>query len=381
MTQTVERCPDEGALRAYVDGECTAAERARIDAHLRRCPACNEALAALAAGAEQVYMALDRLSVPAVSARAAWYRFAARQETASGKTLQWRLNSMWQSLRIKHGRMVAVSAMLVVLFVAAMFVEPVQTMAARFLGIFRVQQFQVVQVNATQAERYKNFDQQIFTDVKTGKVTPTDVTSAAQASQLAGFTVLTPSVLPNHQTLDKFVVEGAHNAQATVDLDAARNLLQMAGQPTDALPAGKTLNLSAKIQPTVSMAYGEGTPRVIHIIQGHSPEVNVPDNVDVKRLGEIGLEMMGVAPAEAARLSNSIDWATTMVIPVPSNLATVQPVTVHGVTGYLMRNQKTTVKENHGDDAVLFWEANGILYGVSGNLSDAELVNVAQGLK
>jgi anti-sigma factor RsiW len=380
MTQTAERCPDEGTLRAYLDGECSAAQKVVIEAHLRRCPACAQALAALSAGTAQVYAALDRAPVPTPSASAAWYRFAAQQATPPGQPVQWRLNNMWQSLRYKHWRMALVSVMLVALFVAAMAVEPVQTMAARFLGIFRVQQFQVVQVDPTQADRFKNFDKQIFTNVKMDKANPTDVTSAAQASQLAGFTVLTPSVMPNRQTLSKFVVEGAHTAQANVDLNAARSLLQLANQPTDALPQGDKLTLNAKIAPSVGMEYGQGL-RAVHIFQGRSPELDVPANVDVKRLGEIGLEMMGVAPAEAARLSNSIDWATTLVVPVPKNLATVQEITVRGTTGYLMRNQTTNAQTSESDVPVLFWEANGILYAVSGNLSDAELVNVAQGLK
>ncbi len=45
------RHPGAAQLAAFAQGKLTAAERAALQAHLKACPACRQALAALPAGA------------------------------------------------------------------------------------------------------------------------------------------------------------------------------------------------------------------------------------------------------------------------------------------------------------------------------------------
>ena len=90
-----------------------------------------------------------------------------------------------------------------------------------------------------------------------------------------------------------------------------------------------------------------------------SPTVNAPPSVDVAQLAQIGLEFTGMTSDQAAAFTKSIDWTSTLVVPIPKNAATYQQLTVDGVTGTLIQRP--------ADDApqfVLIWVKNGIVYAI-----------------
>ena len=64
--------------------------------------------------------------------------------------------------------------------------------------------------------------------------------------------------------------------------------------PADALPAGvDKLPINATVPPSVYMEYRSGAQRV-SIVQARSPQVDVPDNVNLAQLGEVGLQLLGM---------------------------------------------------------------------------------------
>jgi len=63
---------------------------------------------------------------------------------------------------------------------------------------------------------------------------------------------------------------------------------------------------------------------------------------------------------QAAAFTKTVDWTSTLVIPLPKNAATYKQVTVDGVTGTLIQRP--------ADDAPqypLLWVKNGIIYAIS----------------
>jgi hypothetical protein len=96
-----------------------------------------------------------------------------------------------------------------------------------------------------------------------------------------------------------------------------------------------------------------------------SPSVNAPSDLDVEQLAEIGLQFTGMTPAQAHDFSQTVDWTSTLVIPIPRNGSTYKQVAVDGVTGYLIQRP--------ADDApqyALVWLKNGIIYAIGGEGSD-----------
>ena len=384
---TLPRCPDEGAWRAYLDEQSSATGQTILKEHLAGCEACAATVARLQSQAAAVYGALTQAAVPEPATAAAWQRFRSRHLAPAPYPLDWRLRTMWQNLRFRSWRPALLGALLVALVVSVMAIAPLRTAAGQFLGIFRVRKFAVISIDPTRVQNLAGFEQQVFSEPQISNLEPVSVASADEASQLAGFRVLVPGRVPNWVDIaPQFTVVGATTARTEVNLAAARALLQMANLPTDAIPADReSVEVSANIPPVVTLSYGRGD---LTIIQARSPEVHVPEGIDLARVGEVGLQLLGLSPQEAQRLSRSIDWATTLVIPVPKDMASVREVAVRGVSGYLIQQAGGGGDRSGGypDEAsyggyTLIWEENDILYAVIGNIEAATLMEVAESLR
>jgi hypothetical protein len=77
-------------------------------------------------------------------------------------------------------------------------------------------------------------------------------------------------------------------------------------------------------------------------------------------------------------VSETVDWSTTLVIPIPRNAADVEDVSVDGVTGSLL----TRVADD-GMPAryTLIWVKDGIIYGITGFNSSDDAIAMANSLQ
>jgi hypothetical protein len=375
---SIPRHPDEGTWRAYLDKQLPVAKQSILKEHLTGCVQCTATLTHLQSQADAVSAALSQAVTTEPATGAAWQRFRTRKVAPVHYSLSGRMRTMQQNMRFRSWRPALLGVLLVTLVVSMTVITPLRTAASQFLGIFRVRKFAVISIDPAQMKNLAGFEQQVFVNPRIDEVKPVTVANTEEAGQLAGFRVLAPSRLPQGVSgTAQIRVMGATTAHTEVNLAAARAVLQLANLPTDAIPSDReTIAVTARIQPVVTFVYDEGaTP--LSIIQAHSPEVDVPDGIDLPRLGELGLQLLGLSPAEAQRLSQNIDWATTLIIPVPSNIASVREVTVRGANGYMIRESS----RGANNESTLIWEENGLLYAVVGNADSVNLVEVAESLQ
>jgi hypothetical protein len=206
---------------------------------------------------------------------------------------------------------------------------------------------------------------------------PVSASDAADASQKAGFGVR----LPQSATATRLSVLGNTSFNFIIDRARAQALLQEAGRADLVLPAAiEGAQVAVRIPASLNAAYGEcppigqdeqappmrGTPGrnypdCIMLTELPSPVVTAPAGVDVAQLAQIGLEFSGMSAEQAAAFSKTVDWTSTLVIPIPKNASTYQQVSVDGVTGTLIQRP--------ADDApqfVLVWVKDGIVYSIAG---------------
>ena len=67
--------------------------------------------------------------------------------------------------------------------------------------------------------------------------------------------------------------------------------------------------------------------------------MTLPDSIDVQALGEIGLRILGLAPAEAKQFAQAMDWHTTLIVPVPPNASSFRQVNIGGHLGVMIQHQ------------------------------------------
>ena len=276
------------------------------------------------------------------------------------------------------------TAMLVILALVLAF-PGTRALAGELLNLFRVQQVAVVQVDFTGLEQLTG-DGALgnqFTELISNSVNMTDepgepveAANAAQASQLAGFNVR----LPQSPTPSQIYVTDSAAFSMTVDRDKAQALLDEAGRGDLVLPeAVDGADISVTIPSSVSAAYGtcpkpetdtsenedleQNYRDCVILAQIPSPSVNAPASLDVNQLARIGLEFTGMTAEEAIAFTGTVDWTSTLVVPIPSNAANYEQVSVDGVTGTLIQRAS---REGEPTTFALLWVKDGIIYAISG---------------
>jgi hypothetical protein len=261
-----------------------------------------------------------------------------------------------------------------------------RALAGELLNLFRVQQVTVIPIDFTGLEQLtgdgalgNQFAELISNSMnitqKPGD--PKAAVDAQQASQLAGFAVR----LPQGRNPSQIYVTDPAAFTLTVDRTKAQALLNESGRTDLVLPNSiDGAKISVNIPSSVSAGYGtcpkpqaddsksresgipgRRYPDCVILAEIPSPSVNAPADVDVNQLAQIGLEFTGMSSKDAAAFANTVDWTSTLVVPIPRNAATYEQVTVDGVTGTLIQRP--------ADDApqfALLWVKNGIVYAISG---------------
>jgi predicted anti-sigma-YlaC factor YlaD len=386
----------EDTLRTYLDHELAEAEHALVQSHLAACAGCRAELSALEARAAQVKARLATLAPgEAEISRAA--PFALAQFKRKEKP------TMFQSIFSRRMRPLWAGVTLVAVLALSLSFAPVRALASSFLGLFRVQQVSVLPVDTTRLNALTGHTplSAEISRVLSGSVTvtrpagePQEVNGAAEASQLAGFNVRLPadSAVAPQLTVQsgmafQFKVDRAQ-AQALLD-ESGRQDLQLPASVDGAVvkvdvPAGVTASYGTCPNPTGKQAdpdvrgsAGRMFPDCVIFVQMPSPTVSTPPDLDIAQLAELGLQFSGMTAQQARDYSQTVDWASTLVIPIPQNGATYKQVPVDGVTGYLIQRPADDAPEY-----VLVWVKDGTVYAIGALGADtAKALALANALK
>ncbi len=293
-------------------------------------------------------------------------------------------------------------AALALILALVLAIPSTRALADELLNLFRVQQVQVVSVDFTGLEQLtgngalgNQFTDFISTSIEITKE-PTDPVAAAdagEASTLAGFSVR----LPQEMTPSQIMVSSGGAFNVIVDREKAQALLDEAGRSDLVLPEsidGETISVA--IPPVVSIAFGtcpepqvdseesasdenrgRRYPDCIMMVEMTSPTVNAPAGIDVNELAKIGLEFTGMSSEEAAAFVDTVDWTSTLVVPIPRNAAIYEQVEVNGVTGTLIQRPAEDAPQ-----FALIWVKDGIIHVISGlGTNSQQAIDMANSLQ
>jgi anti-sigma factor RsiW len=373
-------CPSKDLLRCHADGELSAPEAERIDEHLRSCERCGKQFSALRDRADRIQRTLGMLAPgegesgtdPAV----AYARFVAAEPAPPPRpSLSWRA-PVWGS---------AAACVLVLLFTFA----PARSWGQKFLSMLRVQKIAVVPVDleAATAQLRGSGNEKLIAQLISDNVVvtmkpgdPTQAASAQNATEMAGFPVIALDVLGTPQRIS---VTGEGAFQMTLDHDRIQAVLDAAGRSDIQVPQSIDGSIVAvHIPKAVHMAYGscsqaQGGANCINFVQIPSPAVSVPPDLNLAALAQAGLQIAGMDAAEAQAFSQTVDWSSTLVIPIPLNASSYQTIAVDGVNGTLV---ETPARANFAARYALIWVKNGIIYSLAGSGTSDTALTVAESL-
>jgi len=375
-------------LRARLDGELSPSELEAAERHLASCQGCWKCGEALARQADEVKSLFGSLSpLPGENlsnAKGAFAQWKAEhyQDPAAGPGRRWRiLTPRWRP---------AWGALAAAILVAVIFsFAPARSQAQRILAMLRVQKVAVVSIDSQvlDAENQggrtaqlisKLLSDQVTVTRKAGKSVPAP--NAAAATKMTGFDVRLPRV---HSDAPKLMVEGQQAFQMTLDRARLQSILDEAGRSDLQLPAAVNgAMIAVQVPSSVFAAYGNcpsphkknGSPapevssstpsNCEFFAQVPSPAVSVPPNLNVPQLAEIALQFAGMTQQQAQDFCKTVDWTSTLVVPVPARAASYQTVPVDGVDGTLF--QTWSSHRSHMGNYTLLWVKNGIIYSLAG---------------
>ena len=394
----------DNSLHAYLDQQLPEPERNRVESHLQACPNCADRLAELSALAKQVNLRLAALEpTPAEAVRPA--PLALRQ------FYQKETRTMFNIFSKRNLRPLWATIAVIAVLVIALNFQPVQALAAGFLGLFRVQQVTILPINSNTIQNLQNNQDisksvsQLFSDSVTttrAATPPQEVTDAAAASKLAGFEVRQwkDSTLPAVIT-----VSSGQAFTFTINRSRSQQILSALGNNSLELPQNiDGARISVDIPAGVSTAYGDcptmgamrlrekaalaaSTPDAsaapasdcLVLLQVPSPTIKTPSNIDPAQLAAIGLQALGMSADEAQSFSQKVNWSTTLVIPIPTGEVSYQDVQVDGAKGYVLAPVQGTGPGNARYSVV--WVKGGVIYSVAGTGDPAQGLAVANDLQ
>ncbi len=220
---------------------------------------------------------------------------------------------------------------------------PVQAAAEAFLDLFRVRQFTGV---AFDPERLQQLGVERFRpggDLRLGGAA--DAAAAARLVRDGGGCRRGRGHSRAHAGLapERFFVEHGIMASSevaariTVNIAGLQALLDTLGLADVELPQGLDgQTATVRLPPIVTQTFVNRNPevtdrtgaileRTVHVIQAQSPDVSFPAGLDLSKLAYAGLRVLGMSRDEAYRMSVTIDWRTTLIVPVPSKAVAYRP--------------------------------------------------------
>jgi hypothetical protein len=390
-------CPTDGDLRARLDAQLEPAESLEVENHLAACAACRARAERISRGAESVNKALAALApVPgeapadAVAALALFKAGERSRDAASGPALSRlfpsRLRPAWAALAA------------LVLLGGFLSFAPGRSWAQKVLAMLRVQKIAVVPVDfsALGGPNGDGAPAKMFSQMLSEKVVvtlsskPQKVGSVDEASERAGYRV---RLLGSRSDMPQLTVEGEQAFQTTLDRDRLQTILDEAGHSELSLPGSVNgATVAVHVPALVAARYGTCPERksggqdqqgadfrdCAELIQVPSPTVSVPPDLNVEQLAEIGLQLAGMTADQAHAFCQTVDWTSTLVLPLPRFIHSYQTVQVNGVQGTLIQLPARGRQRLLGYNLV--WVKDGVIYSLMGFGNPVEAAPLAESL-
>ncbi len=390
------RCPREGDLRLSIGSGDEQVRR-----HTDSCARCAETVRRLKAASSLAAAQLPLLpveaerptanSTPVNGGRAyddptqALHRFKSRLERKSGMSEfgKRRMSPAW------------VGGVIAVALVAAVLVSPVRSAAVGLLDVFRVEKFAAITIDVSKPPM--NMDSGAMLGQRTGKhgdehdarkpdlnvfgkysgpvkpSEPEQVASLDAASEKVGYDAASAGDSVGGARLSKVYVSKAATASYTFDTSKIRAKLDEKGVQGVNVPEqidGKTFTLS--IPSAVWVRYGTGEEGVV-FAQGPSPELSIPEGVNMDYLRQDFLTLPGLPADLVAQVQAIEDWEHTLIIPLPPN-GTSKEVRIEGAEGLLISDQT-------GEYNGVLWQRDGKLYALGGKIGSSEVLRAARAVQ
>lgn len=296
------------------------------------------------------------------------------------------------TFRTKGWHRLGAVALLIALIAVVCTYAPARALARQFLAVFRVQQIEPIALEPGVIDQatIDSMDEWVERNLPQGPETVFDgaVASAAtleEASALAGFPVRLPAAVlgADEATIE---VKGYTEFRMPFTREAISAFLQLAAMD----PAALSPDLQdGEVRLSFASA-AHFAAAGLEVLQVYRSLAEYPEGIDAQLLGEAALRIAGMATGDAARISQQVDWASTVVLPIPTDIAEFREVDIAGSSGVLIvphEQDEDPSPSTPGSPAgsasenpVVLWQRDDVVYLVSGAYPPDSLLEAARSM-
>lgn len=354
------KCPDKVLLLTYLDGELGENQTRHLEKHLEECRYCTRRLQGLAETQQICHEQIDLLQeyyqgIEIKGQQEVWQHIE--------KTIPVRRGVKTMKLR-KAGVAAAIIAALTLVFS----IPSVQVMANNFLQVFRVQQVETLTLTAQDIHSIQasltngNDSLDIEQFGKVEAVGEREVTKVSEA-ELADLDF--DPLLPAEAAVE-MEREDVPDVRMTLDVDGVNDFMKSLGGQ-DMLPEELDNQTFAMVIPEqLVIYYDHGS-----IMQGPSPELQVPAGVDVNQVASVMIDLPIWPESVRMQLKAVNDWTNTLLIPDTDGQA--RKISINGQQGVLVSEH---------DTCWLIWKQGDLLLIAQDYEGDADrLISTCESLR
>ena len=254
----------------------------------------------------------------------------------------------------------------VVVLALAVSVPAVRASASQFLSLFRVVNFVPVPVDPNRLSRLQADNLEIGTligehvQIVQDPGSPVPMGSVEEAAAAAGMSLALPQWLPENTRVIETAVMGERVVRVTANTERLQQVMDALGINDLTVPSGLDGQVvNVRVPPVAMVRYDHGKFRS-RLFQAQTPQLTLPETVDVRALGEIGLRILGLPASEAKQFAQAMDWNTTLILPVPPTARSFRQVNINGHMGVHIQHQPPGESETQ----VVLWSTGDRVFAL-----------------
>lgn len=368
------KCPETGIIQAYIDGELDIKVRKDIENHIESCEKCKSALDQLKSNDDFVFQKL--------SAYKEYYESTPIQpagscpsNTRSSKSPKERKVSF--NFMRKYNKFIAAACTLFILS-ACLTVQPVKAVISNVLDVLRVDNLKSIRITPQEFKQMKEvlskghgeltLDKIGKINIQGGEAVPA---SYEEIQKKYGLPMSTPSVIPEVKpeikAVEPMTISFTLNVKNTNSILKSLNSSQLFPDAVD----GKTFTARFGAQALIKYA-ADG--KNYTLIETTPPGIEVPDGVDADQLFNTVVNLPIFPDELQSRLKSIKDWKSTLYVPLVDPM---KEISINGMKTYICSNGSATGSVT----SQAMWMDNGIIYGITCNTGEPDLIDFIKSLK
>lgn len=136
---------------------------------------------------------------------------------------------------------------------------------------------------------------------------------------------------------------------------------------------GKTFKVNFTSQVTMNYRIND---KLINITQTKAPQITVPEDVNVDEVYNAIVDMPIIPQDLQSQLKSIKDWKNALYIPVVDSKMT--QVDINGAKGYMTKDYGNS---EGAHESTVIWYDKGVIYVVSGEIENGEILNIARSMR